>query len=168
MWSGFVSPIGTLVIGATPENLRAIRLPSPETERLAAQVASWEETTNPVIRETGTQLAAYFAGELTTFELPLQLWGSDFEMAVWHALCTIPYGETRSYGDIARQIGEPGAARAVGIANNRNQLPIVVPCHRVIGANGKLVGYGGGLERKRFLLELEARVSIERTFFGSG
>jgi methylated-DNA-[protein]-cysteine S-methyltransferase len=103
------------------------------------------------------QLEAYFAGERTDFDLELSLAGSEFQRRVWQALLTIPYGETRSYGEIAEQIGASGAARAVGLANGRNPIAIIVPCHRVIGASGSLTGYGGGLERKQSLLELERR-----------
>jgi methylated-DNA-[protein]-cysteine S-methyltransferase len=103
------------------------------------------------------QLAEYFAGERTTFDLPLRPLGNDFERAVWRLLTEIPYGETRSYGDLARRLGDLALSRAVGAANGRNPLSIVVPCHRVIGADGTLVGYGGGLARKRFLLDLEQR-----------
>ena len=103
------------------------------------------------------QLGEYFAGERTTFDLPLRPAGSDFELAVWAQLRQIPYGETRSYGYVARAVGEPGGAQAVGAANGRNPLAIVVPCHRVIGADGSLIGFGGGLPRKRFLLDLEQR-----------
>jgi methylated-DNA-[protein]-cysteine S-methyltransferase len=102
------------------------------------------------------QLEQYFAGERRTFDLPLALDGPAFHQRVWEALLTIPYGDTRSYGAIATQIGDPGAARAVGFANGRNPVAIVVPCHRVIGADGSLTGYGGGLPRKRHLLDLEA------------
>jgi methylated-DNA-[protein]-cysteine S-methyltransferase len=102
------------------------------------------------------QLEQYFAGERRTFDVPLALHGPAFHRRVWDALLTIPYGETRSYGEIAAQVGEPGAARAVGFANGRNPIAIVVPCHRVIGADGRLTGYGGGLPRKRTLLDLEA------------
>jgi methylated-DNA-[protein]-cysteine S-methyltransferase len=101
------------------------------------------------------QLGAYFAGELVDFDMELDLRGTEFQRRVWQALLTIPYGETRSYGEIAEQIGAPGAARAVGLANGHNPIAIVVPCHRVIGASGSLTGYGGGLDRKRTLLELE-------------
>ena len=101
------------------------------------------------------QLEAYFAGRLQVFDLPLEPQGTPFQRRVWAALQTIPYGETRSYGEIARQIGCPGGARAVGMANNRNPINIVIPCHRVIGADGKLVGYGGGLSIKEALLRLE-------------
>ena len=106
------------------------------------------------------QLDAYFAGELTDFDLELDLRGTDFQQRVWKALLTIPYGETRSYGEIAEQIGAPGSARAVGLANGRNPIAIIVPCHRVIGASGSLTGYGGGLERKQTLLELEKRATL--------
>jgi methylated-DNA-[protein]-cysteine S-methyltransferase len=105
------------------------------------------------------QLDEYFAGERTEFDLPLNPAGTPFQRRVWDALKTIPYGEIRSYGEIAEQIGRPGAARAVGLANGRNPISIVVPCHRVIGASGALTGYGGGLERKQYLLDLETRVS---------
>jgi len=103
------------------------------------------------------QLEEYFAGSRTVFELPLNPEGSIFQKKVWEALLEIPYGETRSYGEIAKNIGNPKASRAVGMANNKNPLAIVVPCHRVIGSNGKLVGYGGGIPIKQQLLELERR-----------
>jgi methylated-DNA-[protein]-cysteine S-methyltransferase len=103
------------------------------------------------------QLGEYFAGDRTAFDLPLRPLGSPFELAVWQQLTRIPYGETRSYGFVAKAVGEPGGAQAVGAANGRNPLAIVVPCHRVIGADGSLVGFGGGLPRKRFLLDLEQR-----------
>ena len=101
------------------------------------------------------QLDAYFAGELTDFEIGIDLRGTEFQRRVWQALLTIPFGQTRSYGEIAEQAGAPGAARAVGLANGHNPIAIVVPCHRVIGASGSLTGYGGGLDRKRSLLALE-------------
>jgi methylated-DNA-[protein]-cysteine S-methyltransferase len=111
------------------------------------------------------RFAEYFAGTRTEFDLPLVVpRGSEFERSVWQAIAAIPYGETRSYGAIARAVGEPGGAQAVGMACNRNPLPLVIACHRVIGSDGKLVGFGGGLDLKRFLLQLEARVHIERTF----
>jgi methylated-DNA-[protein]-cysteine S-methyltransferase len=111
------------------------------------------------------QLAAYFAGSLTTFTVPLELrGGSDFERAVWAQIATIEYGEMRTYGSIATALGDPGAARAVGTACNRNPIPVIVPCHRVVGAGGKMVGFGGGLDRKRRLLELEARVTLEHAW----
>lgn len=109
----------------------------------------------PLLIETARQLRAYFAGELREFRLPLDLQGSPFQLSVWRALRAIPYGQTRSYSDIARAVGSPQAMRAVGAANGSNPVPIVVPCHRVIGAGGSLVGYGGGLPLKKRLLELE-------------
>ena len=105
------------------------------------------------------QLDAYFAGELTRFDLPLAPLGSAFQQRVWAALQEIPYGETESYGDLAERIGSPGAARAVGLANGKNPVGVVIPCHRVVGSNGHLTGYGGGLDRKRQLLDLELAVS---------
>jgi methylated-DNA-[protein]-cysteine S-methyltransferase len=111
------------------------------------------------------QLNAYFASELTTFDVPLRLDGTDFQRSVWGALLEIPYGQTRSYGELAAQIGRPGAARAVGLANGHNPVGIIVPCHRVIGANGSLVGYGGGLRRKQALLDLERDHSTPRLDF---
>jgi methylated-DNA-[protein]-cysteine S-methyltransferase len=117
------------------------------------------ERTDKGFADVVQQLGEYFAGERTAFDLPLRPVGSDFELAVWDQLTRIPYGETRSYGHVAQAVGEPGGAQAVGAANGRNPLAIVVPCHRVIGADGSLVGFGGGLPRKRFLLDLEQRES---------
>jgi O-6-methylguanine DNA methyltransferase len=102
------------------------------------------------------QLAAYFAGNLKAFNIPLDIKGTEFQKRVWAALLTIPFGETRSYGQIARQIGHPAAVRAVGTANDRNPISIVAPCHRVVGASGALTGFAGGLDAKRYLLDLEA------------
>jgi O-6-methylguanine DNA methyltransferase len=110
---------------------------------------------NQVTVEAARQLRAYFAGQLRRFDLPLDMQGTPFQLRVWHELERIPYGETRSYRQIAEAVGAPRAVRAVGAANGANPIPIVVPCHRVIGANGKLVGYGGGLPLKKRLLELE-------------
>jgi methylated-DNA-[protein]-cysteine S-methyltransferase len=105
------------------------------------------------------QLDAYFAGELTTFDLPIAPHGSQFQQRVWAALQEIPYGETESYGELAQRIGSPGGARAVGLANGKNPIGIVIPCHRVVGSDGSLTGYGGGVDRKRQLLDLELAVS---------
>jgi methylated-DNA-[protein]-cysteine S-methyltransferase len=107
--------------------------------------------------ETIRQLRAYFDGELKNFDLPLSLEGTEFQLRVWKSLCAIPYGETISYGQLAHRIGSPKAARAVGLANGSNPIPIIVPCHRVIGSNGSLVGYGGGLSNKKALLFLEKK-----------
>jgi O-6-methylguanine DNA methyltransferase len=121
-----------------------------------AQTGKWiEDGGDPLIREAGRQLAEYFRGNLRRFDLPLELRGTPFQVRVWHGLLSIPYGETRSYSELANALGTPGAARAVGGANHANPVAIIVPCHRVINRGGGLGGYGGGLERKKFLLELE-------------
>ncbi|MET7400702.1 methylated-DNA--[protein]-cysteine S-methyltransferase [Dactylosporangium sp. NPDC005572] len=118
-----------------------------------------------VLAQAAGELERYFSGEPVSFTVPLSVQGgTDFERAVWRELWRIPYGEMRTYGQIAAAVGEPDAARAVGVACNHNPLPVIVPCHRVVGADGKLVGFGGGVWRKKLLLELEARVRIEREF----
>jgi len=109
----------------------------------------------PLLKKAGEQLQQYFKGERKKFDLPIKTYGTDFQQKVWNALQTIPYGETRSYKDIAIQVGNNKACRAVGMANNKNAISIVIPCHRVVGSNGKLVGYAGGLNVKHFLLKLE-------------
>lgn len=114
-----------------------------------------EDVKNPVLREAIRELSEYFLKQRKEFDLPLSPQGTEFQKRVWQALRTIPYGETRSYGEIAKQIGNPKASRAVGGANNKNHIMIVIPCHRVIGANGALVGFGGGLDVKEYLLQLE-------------
>jgi len=119
--------------------------------------AGFEKGETPLIKKAGAQLGEYFDGKRKIFELPLVLHGTDFQITVWKALQDIPYGETRSYGQIALIAGNPKASRAVGMANNRNPIAIIIPCHRVIGHDGSLTGYAGGLEVKRQLLELEQR-----------
>ena len=116
----------------------------------------YEKKETKTIQKVVRQLEAYFAGELKVFDVPLALNGTPFQKAAWEALMEIPYGQTCSYKDIAIKIGNPKAVRAVGMANNKNKIPIIIPCHRVIGTNGKLVGYAGGLEIKQQLLDLEA------------
>lgn len=149
------SPIGPLTV--VWEDGALVRLAmSPPGRFVDAELG---ERTDDGFPEVGRQLGEYFAGERATFDLPLRPAGSRFELAVWDQLTRIPYGETRSYGSVAAAVGEPGGAQAVGAANGRNPLAIVVPCHRVIGADGGLVGFGGGLARKRFLLDLEQRDS---------
>ncbi len=149
------SPIGELLLLGDGEALRGLYMQEGRTA--VAVRRDWERSDEP-FDEVRTQLAEYFEGRRTTFDLPLAMAGNDFERRAWRALQEIPYGETISYGEQARRIGAPSAARAVGTANGRNPISIVVPCHRVIGANGSLTGYGGGLERKRTLLDLEAGV----------
>jgi methylated-DNA-[protein]-cysteine S-methyltransferase len=128
--------------------------------RLSERCEGERNDAAPLARETARQLEAYFAVRLRCFDLPLDLQGTDFQKRVWHALERIPYGETRSYMQIADAISSPKAIRAVGAANGANPIPIVVPCHRVIGSNGKLVGYGGGLPLKKRLLSLEGALAM--------
>lgn len=152
------SPIGRLLLAADEAGLRRIVFPA---ERQPQQPApQWREERAP-FSEALRQLDAYFAGRLRRFELPLAPEGTPFQLGVWRALCAIPYGETLSYGALARLLGKPGASRAVGLANGRNPLPIVVPCHRVIGSDGSLTGFGGGLPTKRLLLKLEGALREE-------
>ena len=150
----FASPIGTLQLRGTGTALTGIFM---EDHRHAAPVDGARDA-GP-FRAARTQLEEYFAGDRCAFDLPLSASGTVFQRAVWQALTAIPYGATISYGELARRIGRARAVRAVGLANGRNPLSIVVPCHRVIGANGALTGYGGGLERKRYLLDLEQRAA---------
>jgi methylated-DNA-[protein]-cysteine S-methyltransferase len=128
--------------------------------------ASWKQDPGP-FREVGRQLLAYFEGDLARFDVPIVLRGTDFQQIVWAALRELRPGERISYGELARRIGRPGASRAVGLANGRNPISIIVPCHRVIGASGALTGYGGGLKRKRWLLEHEARLMADSTPMGA-
>lgn len=149
----FDSPIGPLTAAADAAGLRWLLFPQNRHEPLREH---WRRDPAP-FAELRRQLAAYFAGERRDFDLALAPQGTPFQQAVWAALRAIPYGETRSYRDQALAIGNPKGVRAVGLANGRNPLPIVIPCHRVIGANGSMTGFGGGIEIKRFLLDLEAR-----------
>ncbi len=147
------SPIGPLTLAGHGHVLTNLRMVDQTYE---PSRADWMPD-DRAFPEAVDQLGGYFAGERTDFDLEFSMAGTEFQRRVWRALTTIPYGETRSYGEIADQIGAPGAARAVGLANGRNPIAIIVPCHRVIGASGSLTGYGGGLDRKRSLLELEKR-----------
>jgi methylated-DNA-[protein]-cysteine S-methyltransferase len=147
------SPIGELLLIGDGEALRGLYM--QEGKRPMRVQDFWRSAEEP-FAEARTQLGQYFAGERTEFDLALDPVGSPFQRRVWRGLEAIPYGETLSYGELARRIDAPGEARAVGAANGRNPISVVIPCHRVIGADGSLTGYGGGLERKRFLLELEA------------
>ena len=149
----FDSPIGALTAAADDDGLRWLLFAHNRHE---PDRSGWQRDATPFI-ELRRQLAAYFAGELRDFELPLAASGTPFQYAVWSGLRAIPYGDTRSYRDLAHAIGNPKAVRAVGLANGRNPVPIIVPCHRVIGADGSMTGFGGGIAIKRFLLDLEAR-----------
>jgi methylated-DNA-[protein]-cysteine S-methyltransferase len=155
------TPIGTLVLAADAEGLRHIEFPS---NRHPVSREGWvpgaEGAAADIITMTSRQLREYFDGKRRDFELPLAPRGTAFQMQVWHALATIPFGATWSYGELARVIGKPDAMRAVGAANGRNPLPIVLPCHRVIGADGSLTGFGGGLPIKEALLRLEGALPV--------
>ena len=152
------SPLGPVLLAAGPQGLSGIwfvgqqHFPDP---------AAWtHDDAHPVLLEAHAQLMTYFEGDLQTFDLPLQfVEGTPFQQAVWRALQNIPFGHTTTYGDIAQRIGNPQAVRAVGAAIGRNPWSVVVPCHRVVGANGSLTGYAGGLDRKKHLLALEARMN---------
>jgi methylated-DNA-[protein]-cysteine S-methyltransferase len=153
------SPVGELLLAGDDT---ALKLISFQTGRHQVRPASlWKADDHP-FEEVVRQLRAYFEGNLKTFDLALAPDGTPFQLAVWRALQEIPYGETISYGELARRVGSPQASRAVGAANGRNPLPIVIPCHRVIGGDGSLTGYGGGLRIKRTLLDLERRHSGTR------
>jgi methylated-DNA-[protein]-cysteine S-methyltransferase len=142
------TPIGALLLAGDGRELSAVRIDG-------APGAGWRRDAAP-FREAAAQLRAYFAGELRDFDLPLAPRGTDFQRRVWSALREIPYGQTIAYAELAAAVGRPRAARAVGAANGRNPIAVVIPCHRVIGSGGALTGYGGGLARKRLLLDLEA------------
>ena len=146
------TPLGPLLLAADDTGLRHIRFANGK--RVVRPDPDWREDSKP-LKETIRQLRAYFSGDLETFDLPLAPEGTVFQQEIWRRLCEIPYGKTISYGELARRIGNPNASRAVGLANGSNPIPIVIPCHRVIGSNGKLTGYGGGLPIKEKLLALE-------------
>lgn len=148
------SPVGRLKLVANESSLVAVLWPNDRPTRIKLSDMH-EDLHHPVLREAERQLTEYFEGERTTFELPLHVRGTTFQKRVWQQLLHIPYGHTRSYGHLALAIGRGSAARAVGLANSKNPLSIVVPCHRVIGASGKLTGFAGGIETKARLLKLE-------------
>lgn len=151
------SPVGALTLVASDAGLTAILWENDRPGRV--KLGDLEEASDhPVLAEAERQLQGYFAGERERFDVPLDFRGTDFQKSVWAALLTIPFGETRSYGEIARQIGRPSALRAVGAANGRNPISIIAPCHRVIGTDGALTGFAGGLAAKETLLGMERRV----------
>ena len=145
--------IGELLLAGDGDHLHLLGFPGGKMQR--RHEAQWSKDGAPFV-DVCTQLDAYFAGELREFSLPLMPKGTAFQESVWQALTEIPYGETWSYGQLAANIGKPRASRAVGAANGVNPIPVIIPCHRVIGSSGKLTGFGGGLETKRLLLELES------------
>ena len=155
----YSSPFGELLLTSDGTSLTGLHLPrhdgSPAS--LPGTESDWRRD-DQALRDVHDQLRAYFAGELFAFDLPMRMEGTSFQRIAWNGLLTIPFGETVSYAEQARRIGRPAASRAVGAANGRNPIAIIVPCHRVIGSNGSLTGYGGGLDLKRGLLEFEASV----------
>lgn len=148
------SLLGDLLLTSNGTHLTGLYMPP---HKWAPSLGDHWVRDDPWFAPATAQLAAYFAGDLTSFDLPLAPSGTPFQMRVWEALRAIPYGQTASYGQVAARIGQPTASRAVGLANGRNPISIIVPCHRVIGASGSLTGYGGGLDRKQVLLALESR-----------
>jgi methylated-DNA-[protein]-cysteine S-methyltransferase len=157
------SPLGELLVAASERAVTGVYF--LDQRYFPREVDSWQQNAEivPLMRAV-EQLNRYFAGTLRAFDLPLAPAGTPFQRAVWDAIAMVPYGETISYGELARRAGSPGKARAAGTATGQNPIGIIVPCHRIIGANGKLTGYAGGLERKRALLALEAEHSPEQLF----
>ena len=153
-YSELDSPVGMLLLRGDTEVLTGLYM---HEQRHRPELPAGSERNDRAFKSVREQLKAYFAGKLQEFELELRGEGSEFKRAVWKALCKIPFGETESYGGLAKRIGNANASRAVGLANGKNPIGIIVPCHRVVGANGSLTGYGGGLERKQWLLEHERR-----------
>lgn len=150
------SPVGELTLVADERALKAVLWENDDPKRVRLSPRH-ENSRHPVLMEAEKQLKEYFAGKRAAFDLPLDFTGTEFQRSVWQALLTIPFGETRSYAQIAEQIGNPTAVRAVGAANGKNPISIIAPCHRVIGSNGKLTGFAGGMEAKAFLLKMEGR-----------
>jgi methylated-DNA-[protein]-cysteine S-methyltransferase len=157
LYHHYSSPVGVLVLTSDGEALSGLHLPRRDGSPASFTGEGWRRDPGS-FREAVAQLSAYFAGERTDFELPLRMAGTPFQRSAWDALLTIPYGTTISYAEQARRIGRPEAPRAVGAANGRNPIAIIVPCHRVIGSGGTLTGYGGGLPLKQWLLNLESEV----------
>jgi methylated-DNA-[protein]-cysteine S-methyltransferase len=157
------SPVGKLTLVATDDGLAGILWENDRPRRVRLNVVA-EDARHPVLLETARQLTEYFAGKRTAFSVALDVSGTPFQRKVWSALLTIPFGQTRSYAEIARQIGSPSAVRAVGAANGRNPVSIIAPCHRVIGSTGKLTGFAAGLDAKARLLELEGTTTEGRLF----
>jgi methylated-DNA-[protein]-cysteine S-methyltransferase len=162
------TPVGELALVASDHGLRAILWPKLSPRGAGITPRPRRNPEHPILRKTGQQLDEYFAGTRTSFDLPLDLDGTRFQLAAWRSLADIPYGATTSYGRQAATLGVPTAARALGAANGANPVCIVLPCHRVIGADGSLTGFGGGLPRKQWLLDHEARVLAWSPLAGPG
>jgi methylated-DNA-[protein]-cysteine S-methyltransferase len=152
--STMISPVGELTLIASDAGLVAVLWENDDPARVRLGEVQ-DRADHPLLARTAAQLAEYFAGERRAFDLPLDFRGTDFQKSVWAQLLRIPFGETRSYGELARALGNPTPSRAVGAANGRNPISIITPCHRVVGASGSLTGFAGGLETKAFLLKLE-------------
>jgi len=157
------SPVGPLLLAASDDGLHAIEF--HDARHPVKRGDDWRDGNHPLLREAERQLREYFAGKRRSFDLPLAPKGTPFQREVWQALASIPYGRTSSYGELAARVGRPSASRAIGAANGRNPLPIVLPCHRVIGADGSLTGFGGGLPTKQFLLKLEGALPADADLF---
>ena len=154
-------PIGAVYIAENDGHIAGLYFSGDKKQKrqknlFEKELSGFALNESPLIKKASKQLDEYFSGRRRAFDLPLRFEGTGFQKQVWEALMTIPYGETRSYGQVAAQIGNPKAGRAIGMANNRNPISIICPCHRVIGSDGSLVGYGGGLKNKKYLLDLEA------------
>ncbi|MFP4334294.1 MAG: methylated-DNA--[protein]-cysteine S-methyltransferase [Wenzhouxiangella sp.] len=156
------SPLGPLLMAENPAGLAGVWF--VDQRHFPGMAGHWTVRRTPLLAAAESQVLAYLAGERRAFELPLAPHGTPFQRAVWAALRTIPYGRSASYGDIARALGRPAAARAVGAAVGRNPLSMIIPCHRVVGSNGALTGYAGGLARKRWLLAMEAGDARKESF----
>lgn len=152
------SPLGDLLVAGDGAHLHLISFPTGNKKM--SHASHWREDAT-VFHPVKQQMDAYFAGDLTTFDIPLTLQGTDFQNLIWKNLATIPYGETATYGEMAKRAGRPKASRAVGAANGANPLPIILPCHRVIGSTGALTGFGGGMDAKKFLLRLEGASAVQ-------
>ena len=163
VWGGYESPVGEVTILASNDGVCAIIFDGEVAEKI--RVDFWHDEKHRVINKAIEQLGAYFDGGLKVFDLPLDLQGTDFQKQVWQLLLKIPFGQTRAYGDLARELGDVGASQAVGAANGNNPVSIVVPCHRVIGASGDLTGYVGGMDKKAFLLQHEGVLQEQLALF---
>ncbi len=164
--TNIASPVGPLLLAASDDGMHLIEFHAPRHPM--RRNAHWQEGDNALLRMARRQLDEYFAGERRQFELPLAPQGTSFQCEVWQTLAAIPYGETISYAQLAQRVGKPSAVRAVGAANGRNPLPLVLPCHRVIGSDGSLTGFGGGLPTKQFLLQMEGALPADNDLFATG
>lgn len=158
------SPIGLLTLVSNGESLVGLYFPNHRGEPGAVRSGWVQDATYPVLGDAARQLDEYFAGDRTEFNLPLRPAGTEFQLKVWDQLCRIPFGQTIAYGELAKRVGNDNASRAVGMANGRNPISIIIPCHRVIGADGSLTGFGGGVEVKQKLLELEGAKQVASLF----